>query len=66
MYRGPSKRFKVVFCPKEQYAIWHAEAPNRLTWQETGRYGSERECWDYVETHEGDQGFIFRFPDRLS
>ena len=66
MYRGPSKHFKVVYSHEKQYAIWHAEAAIRLTWQETGRYGSERECWDFVETREGNQGHIFRFPDRLS
>ena len=63
MYRGSSKYFKVVRGPEKQIAIWHAEAPIHLSWRETDRYGSERECWEYVEALEGSQGYLFRFPD---
>ena len=64
VYRGPSKKFKVVICPEQQFAVWHAEAPAHFNWQETGRIGSERECWDYVENHEAILGYIFRFSDQ--
>jgi len=65
VYRGPSKLFKVVSSPEKQFAIWHVEAPVHLNWQETGRYGSESECWEHLEACEGEQGYIFRLPDQM-
>jgi uncharacterized protein YbdZ (MbtH family) len=63
MYRGTSKLFKVVYSPEKQYAIWHADAPSWPTWNETGRYGTEIECWDYIEAREGIQGYILQLPN---
>jgi len=62
MYRGSSKYFKVVYNSEKQFSIWHAEAPKWPTWKDTGRFGSENECWDFIETRQDPQGFLFRFP----
>ena len=63
MYRGPSRYYKVVYSRKKQFAVWHADAPLRTSWHDTGRYGSEIECWDYVDSRDGAQGFLFYFPN---
>ncbi len=61
MYRGSSKYFKVVYSRDQEYAIWFAEAPSWPTWVETGRYGTENECWDFIEAREGTRGYLFNF-----
>ena len=61
MYRGSSKYFKVVRRPEDRYAIWHADARVWGRWRETGRYGSEDECWNYLERYEGESGFLLSF-----
>jgi uncharacterized protein YbdZ (MbtH family) len=63
MYRGPSRYYKVVYSRKKQFAVWHADAPLRTSWQDTGHYGTEIDCWDYVDSREGAQGFLFYFPN---
>jgi uncharacterized protein YbdZ (MbtH family) len=63
MYRGSSKHFKVVKNQQKQFAVWHIDSVITLGWLETGRDGAENECWDYIDEQEGDQGFLFLFPD---
>lgn len=62
MYRGPSRYYKVVYNREKHFAVWHADAPLRTSWLDTGRYGSEVECWDYIDSREGAQGYLFSFP----
>lgn len=61
MYRGPSQFYKVVQSKQDQYAVWHADAFLVWEWRDTGCYGSENECWDYIEDQEGEQGLILQF-----
>jgi uncharacterized protein YbdZ (MbtH family) len=63
MFRGASAWFKVVQKNEDEFAVWHSEAEVQREWSETGRYGSVDDCWDYIETKEGAQGFLFRFDD---
>jgi uncharacterized protein YbdZ (MbtH family) len=60
MYRGQSKYFKVVYNPREEFSVWHADAALLDNWRETGRYGSVSDCWDYIDTRELDQGYLFK------
>jgi uncharacterized protein YbdZ (MbtH family) len=60
MYRGPSRHYKVVRNPEDEHAIWHVDALLLKEWRNTGRNGSVDECWDYIETSEGIQGYTFR------
>lgn len=63
MYRGPSRYYKVVVRSHDnRFSVWHADAPIMRSWFETGCYGSENECWDYIEERDGSQGFWFNFP----
>ena len=62
MYRGSARYFKVVSDPDGHYAVWFADAPRHKPWSETGRYGSEDDCWDYVESAESSEGYVFQFP----
>ncbi len=64
MYRGRSKEFKVVTKADGTFAVWFADAPPQFRWQDTGRYGSENECWDYVESNESSDGFWFQFTSK--
>lgn len=59
MYRGLSKLFKVVRSPDSQYDVWHADAKVGDGWQDTGDTGTVNECWDYIEEHDGQRGFLF-------
>jgi uncharacterized protein YbdZ (MbtH family) len=61
MYRGLSTLFKVVRSEKEELAVWHAEAKLVSDWRDTGLFGTVDECWDYVESKEGSEGYLFRF-----
>jgi uncharacterized protein YbdZ (MbtH family) len=61
MYRGCSKEFKVVLDQDGHVAVWFADAPPQLHWRDTGRYGAEDHCWDYVEANESSDGFWFQF-----
>ena len=63
MYRGSVPWFKVVQNSFREYAVWHAEAHDFQGWQETGQFGTESECWDYIESAEGTEGFLFLLPD---
>lgn len=61
MYRGPSRYFKVVRSYENHFAVWHADAIVMKSWQETGRYGSLNDCWDFIESCEGQRGYLFKF-----
>ncbi len=61
MNRAPARYFKVVCHPEGRYAVWFADAPRQEPWQETDQRGSENECWDYVESAESSEGFLFQF-----
>ena len=63
MYRGLSTLFKVVQRDEDEYAVWHAEALVLREWNETGRFGSGDECWDYIEAKEGSLGYLFTIDD---
>lgn len=63
MYRGSYPWFKVVHRNNSEYAVWHAEAEVATEWQETGRYGTVDECWDYIEGEEGPQGYLLIIDD---
>jgi len=65
MYRGTSKLFRVVYGSEDKYSVWHAEAPTWPTWIDTGRYGTEDECWDFVEAREGHNGYIFQLSGNI-
>jgi len=65
MYRGTSKFFRVVHGSEDNYSVWHAEAPTWPTWTDTGRYGTEDECWDFVEAREGQDGYIFQLSGNI-
>lgn len=61
MYRGPERHFKVMKNPEGLFAVWFADASQEDPWQETGHFGSEDQCWDYVESSEGSEGYWFLF-----
>lgn len=61
MYRAPARYFKVVNHPEGRYAVWFADAPRQEPWQDTGKRGSEDQCWDYVELAESSEGFLLQF-----
>jgi len=63
MYRGSYPWFKVVHRNKSEYAVWHAEAQVLTEWQETGRYGSVDDCWDYIEAKEGPLGYLLKIDN---
>lgn len=64
MYRAPAKYFKVVSHPQGRFAVWFADAPRQEPWQDTGQRGSEDDCWDFVESAENSEGFLFHFSIR--
>jgi uncharacterized protein YbdZ (MbtH family) len=61
MYRNRARHFKVVFHPEGRYRVWFSDAPRQRPWQETGQTGTEDDCWDYVESAESAEGYIFQF-----
>ena len=58
MYRGSVPWFKVVRNISDDYAVWHADAEIASGWQETGRFGTADQCWDFIEGEEGCGGYL--------
>lgn len=66
MYRRPARYYKVVCGGGIQLSVWHAEAETGGRWTETDLFGSENECWDFVEAQENQFGYLFRTCPDLS
>jgi uncharacterized protein YbdZ (MbtH family) len=60
MYRRPPRYFKVVYGGGNQLSVWSADAETRGRWSDIDLFGSESECWNFVEEQESRTGYIFR------
>jgi uncharacterized protein YbdZ (MbtH family) len=49
MFRRRFRFFKVVRTEEDEYAIWPANTEDVPGWYETGHFGSEEDCRQYVE-----------------
>jgi uncharacterized protein YbdZ (MbtH family) len=58
VFRRQLRFFRVVRSEEDKYAVWPANAEHLSGWQETGYFGSEEECHQYVEKREQSQSFL--------
>jgi uncharacterized protein YbdZ (MbtH family) len=62
MYRRPARYFKVVHGGGNQLSVWRADAETDGRWSDIDFFGSESECWNFVEEQESRTGYIFTAP----
>jgi uncharacterized protein YbdZ (MbtH family) len=52
MFRRRLRFFKVVRSEDDEYAVWPVNTEHLPGWHETGHFGNEEDCRQYVEKQE--------------